>query len=140
MVGPLKKLFGKKSEYAIEIDEAKSDGSVATEPSPAAPAKPEAPKAEAPVAKAEPAKAPKAKSAKAPKAKSAKAPKAKPAPEPTPVAAASAPAGPAKTAPKAPEPETGFATRYLMPLGNNTRRRPGPNMQSFLDMARTAKK
>ncbi|MEO0968635.1 MAG: hypothetical protein AAFX80_09930 [Cyanobacteria bacterium J06639_18] len=35
--------------------------------------------------------------------------------------------------------ETNFATKYLMPNSTNGRRRPGANMNSFLEMARTVK-
>jgi hypothetical protein len=35
--------------------------------------------------------------------------------------------------------ETNFATKYLIPANNNVRRRPGVNMNSFLDMARQVK-
>ncbi len=51
---------------------------------------------------------------------------------PQPVAAA--------VATKAPEPEErNFATRYLLTSNNGTRRRPGANMSSYLDMARKMK-
>ena len=41
----------------------------------------------------------------------------------------------------APKPEASveFATKYLMPTSNGTRRRPGANMNSYLDMARGMK-
>lgn len=46
---------------------------------------------------------------------------------------------PAKSV-KSDEPvETNFATKYLMPNSTNGRRRPGANMNSFLEMARTVK-
>lgn len=35
--------------------------------------------------------------------------------------------------------EKNFATKYLMPNSTNGRRRPGANMNSFLEMARTVK-
>lgn len=38
-----------------------------------------------------------------------------------------------------PEPTVSFATEYLTPKPTNTRRRPGANMGSFLDMAKTVK-
>ncbi|MBO3461789.1 hypothetical protein G7B40_009630 [Aetokthonos hydrillicola Thurmond2011] len=41
-------------------------------------------------------------------------------------------------APKQPE-ETTFAPKYLTPTNSNGRRRPGANMNSFLDMARQVK-
>lgn len=37
------------------------------------------------------------------------------------------------------EPETEFATKYLVANGNNSRRRPGANMSPYLDMARQIK-
>ncbi|WP_199247663.1 hypothetical protein [[Phormidium] sp. ETS-05] len=133
MLGPLKNLFGKKSEYYLEIEEAKGTGAAST-PKAAPAAKPEAKAAPAPEAKSE------AKAAPAPAAKSeakAAAPKAKTAPAP-----ASAPVAPPKPAPapqKAPEPVSGFATNYLMPNATTPRRRPGANMSSFLGMAQQMK-
>jgi hypothetical protein len=66
------------------------------------------------------------------------------APKAAPAAAAAAPA-PAPAKVTKPEPvkisvptETNFATKYLIPT-NNPRRRPGANMNSFLDMARQIK-
>ncbi|PAX55208.1 hypothetical protein [Brunnivagina elsteri] len=35
--------------------------------------------------------------------------------------------------------EKNFATKYLLTNGSSSRRRPGPNMNGFLEMARTAK-
>jgi hypothetical protein len=35
--------------------------------------------------------------------------------------------------------EKNFATKYLLANGSSSRRRPGPNMNGFLEMARTAK-
>ena len=35
--------------------------------------------------------------------------------------------------------ETTFAPKYLIPTNSNSRRRPGPNMSTFLDMARQVK-
>lgn len=112
------KIFGsKKEEFFLEIDDSK-----------------EAPKAESPKAPAEPPKAetPVEKPVETPVAASAEAPKAA-AP-----AAPPAPAIPAK--PKAPEPVVLFAPDNLMPLPNPTRRRPGPNMAAFLDMAKQVKR
>ncbi len=129
MLGPLKNLFGKKSEYYLEIEEAKGTG-VAPAPKAAPEVKSEAKAAPAPAAKSE------AKAAPAPAAKSeakATAPKA---------AAAPAPVAPPKPAPapqKAPEPVSGFATSYLMPNATTPRRRPGANMSSFLGMAQQMK-
>ncbi|BAU14699.1 hypothetical protein LEP3755_52500 [Leptolyngbya sp. NIES-3755] len=38
-----------------------------------------------------------------------------------------------------PQPTTSFATEYLVPKPTNTRRRPGANMNSYLEMAKTVK-
>jgi len=38
-----------------------------------------------------------------------------------------------------PQPTTSFATEYLVPKPTNTRRRPGANMSSYLEMAKTVK-
>ncbi|PSB15947.1 hypothetical protein C7B65_23115 [Phormidesmis priestleyi ULC007] len=45
---------------------------------------------------------------------------------------------PVAVAPK-PEASAEFATKYLVPTSNGTRRRPGANMNSYLDMARGMK-
>ena len=55
---------------------------------------------------------------------------------------ASSPQTASNTAAKSvkPEPtEVNFATKYLIPSSTNGRRRPGANMNSFLEMARTVK-
>lgn len=131
----LKNLFGKKSEYFLEFEEAKGTGSATTAPKtePAAPAETPAPVAPA-VAEtpATPVKSKKAEKASAPKAAAPKAPapkakKSESAPAPAKPAPAPAPAQPAA-------PVGGFATEYLMP-SPTPRRRPGPNMKTFLDMA-----
>lgn len=94
---------------------------VETKPEPAkAETKPEPAKAET---KAEPAKAKKARPA----------PAAKPEPAPTP-----APAAVTKEKAK-PESDNTFAPKYLVSTGSNGRRRPGANMNSFLEMARQVK-
>jgi hypothetical protein len=74
--------------------------------------------------------------------------------EPTPAPAATAKAKPAKASKKeaaiapaakaepakAPVPtETTFAPKYLVPSSSNGRRRPGANMNAYLDMARQVK-
>lgn len=38
-----------------------------------------------------------------------------------------------------PQPTVSFATEYLVPKPTNSRRRPGANMSSYLDMAKTVK-
>jgi hypothetical protein len=134
----LKNLFAKKSEYVLEIEDTKGTEAPATAPQPdpvkSEPAKVEAakPEATAPAPAAKKAKAsPKGdKKAKASSPKADKKAKAAP-------AAVAAPPQPVKVAPapaKTPEPVGNFATEYLMPR-TGSRRRPGANMKSFLDMA-----
>lgn len=134
MVGKILGL-GKKSDYFLEFDEAKSAASAPTEPakkSEPAPVKTEAPKAEA----VEPKKEKAAKQAKAKKAEKPKAEKA-----PAPVAATVAPEPVKEPAPLnsgiVPTPAgMTFASDYLMPKPKASRRRPGPSMTMFKDMAR----
>lgn len=128
--------------YYLELDEAqvaaqKGNGSKATP----APKTESAPKA-APVAataepaKAEPAKAEPAKVAVAPKPEPAKVEAAKAEPAPAPKAA---PAKPAVSTASTNGKST-FAPDYLLSLAStNGRRRPGANMNSFLNMARQVK-
>ena len=71
----------------------------------------------------------KTKAAKTESAQNGKAPTAKPA-SPAPKPAAVTPTLPAETA---------FASKYLVPTNTNGRRRPGPSMNPFMDMARQAK-
>lgn len=126
---------GKKSGYYMELDEAKS--------AIAKPAK-AVKKAAAPVAaaiaevtKSEPEKAetPEAESAKA-KAKKATAEPAKA--DVNGSTNGAKPPVPANTL-NLPQPTVSFATEYLIPKPTNSRRRPGANMESFLEMAKTAK-
>ncbi|WP_017714763.1 hypothetical protein [Kamptonema formosum] len=110
------KLFGfNKSEYVLEFDSGSGTVPAAkgqpAEPAKTQPAKPAAPEAKA---KAEPAPAKPAQSA-------APAKESKPQP------------------PKAAEPAGGFATSYLVSTSTSTRRRPGANMNSFLNMATQVK-
>jgi hypothetical protein len=122
----LKNLFGKKSEYFLELEEAKGTGSATAAPK----AEPAAPVAAAAAETAAPkVESKKTEKAPAPKAPAPKAKKSEPAPAP-----AAAPAKPAPAPAKAAEPVGGFATQYLMP-STGPRRRPGPNMKTFLDMA-----
>jgi len=137
------KLLGlnKKSDYYLELDDAKGNASAPPKAEP----QPEAPKAEK-------VKAPEASKVEAPKAEKVEAPKAekktkktaKKAPQ-----AEKAPAAPAAVQPKpAPEPPPlnqglsptpagmTFATDYLLPKATPSRRRPGPSMNMFKDMAR----
>ncbi|MEI6445771.1 MAG: hypothetical protein WCO29_22240 [Nostocales cyanobacterium ELA583] len=60
------------------------------------------------------------------------------APKSAPVAATVTKAEPVKPVKIAVPTETNFATKYLIPA-NNPRRRPGVNMNIFLDMARQVK-
>ena len=133
----LKKLFkSKKTNYFLEIDDksGQDNGKAReTSPKPAQTAKVE--DKPSPQAKAEAPKAEKAPQ-KAAKAEKAKAPKAQPTPQPTQAQASAQPAA-AKPQPKPqPKQRKEFATRYLMPNSPTPRRRPGANMQSFLDMAK----
>jgi hypothetical protein len=115
------KIFGsKKEEFFLEIDDSK-----------------EASKAEAPVTPAETPKAPTEATEPKEEQPAVEAPK----PEaPKPEAPKAPPAVPMPAKPKAPEPVVLFAPNYLMPLPNPTRRRPGPNMAAFLDMAKQMKR
>jgi hypothetical protein len=126
----------RRSGYFMELDEAEETKPVNGHK----PAHAEAAKAPQPVAAVQPAKA-------------------QPAKTPEPAAAASAAskvelvqtakgvkAEPVKSKP-APaastngqnQTETTFAPKYLVPSSSNSRRRPGPNMNPFLDMARQVK-
>ncbi|PSN14396.1 hypothetical protein C7293_11870 [filamentous cyanobacterium CCT1] len=120
--------LGKKSEFFMELDEADSSSQAAIGPSTPAPA-----------AKAEPAKSPGKAAAKTPakaETKAATKTRTKPvakketkAPAPTPAAA------PAEPVP------TGFASNYLTSVGTSMprRRRPGPSLSPFMDMAKQVK-
>lgn len=125
----LKKLFGgkKKESFFLELEESQVEPPAQTSQEPSEPAagvageeKPVQPTATAP-----------AKSAKKTSIKkSARAPKSKTAP-------AAAPA--ATVASKPPEPqEVEFATKYLI-VPTMSRRRPGPSLNAFKDMARQVK-
>jgi hypothetical protein len=129
----LKNLFGgKKSNFYLELKE--TDGEQQAAVTTEAPA----PVVEAPAAVVESAPAPAVESAPAPvaekKAKKTSVKKEKKAKEapvsaPAPVAAA-----PAKVEPT----EVEFATKYLI-TPSMSRRRPGPSLNGFKDMARKAK-
>lgn len=141
----------RRSGYFMELDEAEETKPVNGNQ----PAHAEAAKAPQPVAAAQP---PKAQPAKTPEPVAAAQPaKTQPAKTPEPAAAASAAskielvqtakgvkAEPVKSAPAAStngqnQTETTFAPKYLVPSSSNSRRRPGPNMNPFLDMARQVK-
>jgi hypothetical protein len=130
----------KAKGYFLELDETGSTKS-------AAPAKqPEAPKAESVEVKQPEAtpSAPTAVTAEAPKAET-KTEAKKPEATKAPVTAATVKI---EAQPNPPAPSNGkvenqsdstFAPNYLLPKSTNSRRRPGPNMNSFLDMARQVK-
>jgi hypothetical protein len=133
-------LFGGKkgNGYFMELDEAKVAPAKTITPAPAAST---APVAEQPmtVAKEDVAQAPTPAKAATRKEKLAALaastdPSAAPTAAPAPVAAATPKAAP--TAVANPIAEANFATKYLIPANNGTRRRPGANMSSYLDMAR----
>ncbi|WOD37687.1 hypothetical protein [Nodosilinea sp. E11] len=106
---------GKKSEFFLELEEAVSDSLPSADPAPAA--------------KAEPVAAAPAKAATKTPAKT-QAPAAPAAPALAPVA----------TTAIAPAP-TGFASNYLTSVGTAMprRRRPGPSLSPFMDMAKQVK-
>jgi hypothetical protein len=106
--------LGNKSEFYMEIDEAAAGSQPARAASAPAPVKAE------PTAKAEPLAA-----APAP----AKTASVKTAPAPAPIAVAAAPV------------PTGFASNYLTSVGTTmpSRRRPGPSLSPFRDMAKQVK-
>ncbi len=126
----------KKSKgYFLELDETGSAKS-ATEAKKPEPAKAEA---KAPAAQAEPAKAsvatatlekPKAEPAKA--SENGKVNQIKVEAQPNPPAAAN-------NGRVEPQAGTTFAPTYLIPTPTNSRRRPGPSMDTFRDMARQVK-
>lgn len=112
--------LGKKSEYALEFEPNSAGKSIA-------PSNP-APKAEVSTTAAKPAKVEKATTTKEkPQEKPVKAETPAPAPVKKPEPA------------KAPTPVGGFSTQYLTSSTSATRRRPGANMNSYLDMARQVK-
>ncbi len=141
-----KKLFGKKNDgFYLQLE----DDNNTPKPAAKAPAQPPAstPKAAPAPAVATPAPAPVAatpapaaatsdtaakKSVKKSVKKTEAEPKVAQTPAPAPLPAAPAPAAPAIT---------NFSTDYLIkPSSMSSRRRPGANMNSYLDMARQAKK
>jgi hypothetical protein len=134
IIGAILGVFGvgKKSEFFLELDEADSGakGDAASEGT-AAPAS-----ATAPQATPSQASAPAKSSSSAPE-KTAPAPQQqpKPAAEPAPLVTSAA-----KTAKPAPDAGT-FATDYLVnpKLSTGGRRRPGPSLSPFKDLARQVK-
>jgi len=115
--------LGKKSEFYLEADEAESGGVPPAEPK----AMTQQPKPEAPAVQ---------ESAPAPAATSE-------APAATPQASAETPTPVPSSAPKpqpAPEPVGNFATDYLIaPSSVSGRRRPGPSLSPFKDLAKGMK-
>lgn len=123
----LNKIFGKKeSKFFLELKESDS-GKSATKTETPAPAV-EAPAAEAPAAEAP---APKKGASKKTSVKKEKKAEPQAVPAPAPVATASTNG---KVEPK----EVEFATKYLI-TPPASRRLPGPSLNQFKDMARTAK-
>ncbi|MGQ4648315.1 hypothetical protein [Lyngbya aestuarii] len=115
----------KGKEFFLELDEASgvNQQEPAKKPQLAeitVPKKDEAPKAESANKAAK----------KAEKSEPAKAPKATP--QPTSTAATS-------NGKVEPQPGVTFAPNYLLPKATNSRRRPGPSMNTFRDMARQVK-
>jgi len=111
----------KSKDYFLELDDA---GAVKSEPEAKKPEPAKATKAQEAEAKKPAAKKPAAKAAKAPAAKPQKA-----APQATPAAASNGKVEP--------QPGLTFAPNNLLPLKTNSgRRRPGPSMNNFLEMAR----
>jgi cytoskeletal protein RodZ len=123
--GVIKAIFGifglgKKSEYFLEADNSESSSKPQAQPQAAA-------KEEKPAAPAAKESAPAPAAATKAEAPAADQAKATPAPKPVPVE------------PK-PEPVGNFATDYLMaPSANMGRRRPGPSLSPFKDLAKDMK-
>ncbi len=110
----------KSKDYFLELDDT---GAVKSEPEAKKPEPAQATKTPEAEAKKPAAKKPAAKAGKAPKAKPQKA---------TPQATPAASNGKVE-----PQPGLTFAPNNLLPLKTNSgRRRPGPSMNSFLEMAR----
>jgi len=146
----LKNLLGgkKKGEnFQVQFDDTpKTETQPVASPAPEAPKAPEAPEttAQAPAPAATTEAPAKKKAKKEPKkTKTFRKAKQKTAPEQAPPAAkpVAQPKVAAVTKPAQPVVEGGFATKYMNTgLGQTmSRRRPGPNMKGFLEMARKAK-
>ncbi len=137
---------GKKKEFFLELDDSKTTP-VKEAPKPAEAPKPEPVKVEAPkpaeTQAAEP--APKAEAQPEVKTKK-KSPRAKkqqaaPEPQPTPQSAPQPVAAVASSSNGMAQPEgsPNFATQYFMPM-NTPRRRPGPSLNKYKDMANQMRK
>ncbi len=118
--------LGKKSEFFMELDEAVEAASSNLAAI--------APGAPAPAAQVEPAAAAK------PPAKAEAKPSAKAQTKPSAKKETKAPAPALAAAPAEPVP-TGFASNYLTSVGTSMprRRRPGPSLSPFMDMAKQVK-
>lgn len=153
MFGFIKNFFGgifsffagllglKKSEYFLDLgssdakDSPKAELAAAKKPEPVV-AAPAAPKADSP--KSEKSESPStAKAETSKKSKKEKEPVASvPAKTPEPMKVAAATNGKVSSSS---EPTKTFAPNNLMPIPNSSRRTPGPNMNSFREMARQVK-
>jgi hypothetical protein len=120
---PAKQSEATKAESVAEVKQAE-----ATPTAPAEPAAPVAVTAEAPKAETKP-EAKKPEATKAPTAAATVKIEAQPNP----------PAPAASNGKVEPQAELTFAPNYLLPKSTNSRRRPGPSMNTFLDMARQVK-
>ena len=152
MVGSIKKALGiGKDNFYRELDESQEKEAAAQPPDakaveapPAAqpeavavaeapaPAAAVAPEAEAPPKAKSKSKTSKKKSAKKQAPVEAKAP----APQPADPAAIAASAANGSKAPSSVADDKTFAPNYLMPVPTKSRRRPGPSLKMFQDMAR----
>ncbi len=122
MIQSLKKVFGGGKSYYLELDDAEQGKAPVTAAPETPPASPEAPSEQLLAAAEAPPEAEKKAGKKAAKQAAATAPMPEPAAAPEPP----------------PEPEvTAFASNYLLPVTSlPSRRRPGPSLVKFLDMAR----
>ncbi|MEB3279117.1 MAG: hypothetical protein VKK42_09400 [Lyngbya sp.] len=133
--------FNKKSDYFLELEDSKGTESAQTQPAKKEEAKPAAVEAQPAKAKAE---EPKAAAKTSKKAKTTKA-KAKPAPQQAKEEAKATVEAISVKPKELPSFNNGlestpagmtFATDYLMKQPSSTRRRPGPSMNMFKDIAR----
>ncbi|GAB4342830.1 MAG: hypothetical protein OHK0047_35110 [Leptolyngbyaceae cyanobacterium] len=124
------------SGFYLELDESKA-GAAAQADSPAPAQTTNGATAEAKATEAQPAKTSR-KEKLAALAEGKQPAAATPAPAQAPTAKPAAATTPAPK-PATFEPETEFATKYLVTNGSNSRRRPGANMSTYLDMARKMK-
>lgn len=127
----------KRSGYFMELDETEEVSSNGSQPAKLEPA------VKTPVAKAEPVvktSATKSEPAKTPEPKAPQAPQIELVQTTKGLKAEPVKPAPATSANGQNQTETTFAPKYLNPsLSSSRRRRPGPNMNNFLDMARQVK-